>query len=306
MSPKIDLPVVLTSSSSVLLTSLPLTHKHFFILPTQLSPPFAFRTSPRYPSPLDPQRHPTTQPATTITIIMGVFGEKHTSLTREQKRQLIHQADTHKLRPTEVCDWVLATWGLRIARVTVYSILHKQRASLMAGHKDLYQSMQNSLNGLQQSAPASSTNTHNSDEACLERNKATGRISKSTSTSRSTGKRARSASSSPRDSSVASDLSSTVPVSYEAPTGEGKKKNLTQLELIMSPPSSPPFLGALSRQLQSHRADKQSMYLPLVLFSTFGKSQSAKLREITLNSESVTDNNAAGHRAVLQSYSILC
>ncbi|KAG0048002.1 hypothetical protein BGZ83_007061 [Gryganskiella cystojenkinii] len=76
---------------------------------------------------------------------MGVFGEKHTSLTREQKRQLIHQADTHKLRPTEVCDWVQATWGLRIARVTVYSILHKQRASLMAGHKDLYQSMQNSL-----------------------------------------------------------------------------------------------------------------------------------------------------------------
>ncbi|GJJ78620.1 hypothetical protein EMPS_10979 [Entomortierella parvispora] len=76
---------------------------------------------------------------------MGVFGEKHTSLTREQKRQLIHQADTHKLRPTEVCDWVQATWGLRIARVTVYSILHKQRASLMAGHKDLYQTMQNSL-----------------------------------------------------------------------------------------------------------------------------------------------------------------
>ncbi|KAF9101691.1 hypothetical protein BGX27_011379 [Mortierella sp. AM989] len=74
---------------------------------------------------------------------MGVFGEKHTSLTREQKRQLIHQADTHKLRPTEVCDWVLATWGLRIARVTVYSILHKQRASLMAGHKDLYNSIQN-------------------------------------------------------------------------------------------------------------------------------------------------------------------
>ncbi|KAF9438721.1 hypothetical protein BGZ76_005453 [Entomortierella beljakovae] len=78
---------------------------------------------------------------------MGVCGEKHTSLTREQKRQLIHQADTHKLRPTEVCDWVQATWGLRIARVTVYSILHKQRASLMAGHKDLYQTMQNSLNG---------------------------------------------------------------------------------------------------------------------------------------------------------------
>ncbi|KAF8970012.1 hypothetical protein BGZ46_010596 [Entomortierella lignicola] len=77
---------------------------------------------------------------------MGVFGEKHTSLTREQKRQLIHQADTHKLRPTEVCDWVLSTWGLRIARVTVYSILHKQRASLMAGHKDLYNSIHNGHN----------------------------------------------------------------------------------------------------------------------------------------------------------------
>ncbi|KAG0334625.1 hypothetical protein BG000_008190, partial [Podila horticola] len=65
---------------------------------------------------------------------MGVFGEKHTSLTREQKRQLIYQADTQKLRPTEVCAWVMATWGLRIARVTVYSILHKQRASLMEGY----------------------------------------------------------------------------------------------------------------------------------------------------------------------------
>ncbi|KAF9167387.1 hypothetical protein BGX21_011585 [Mortierella sp. AD011] len=78
---------------------------------------------------------------------MGVFGEKHTSLTREQKRQLIRQADAHKLRPTEVCDWVLATWGLRIARVTVYSILHKQRASLMAGHKDLYSAMQGGHSG---------------------------------------------------------------------------------------------------------------------------------------------------------------
>ncbi|KAF9112301.1 hypothetical protein BGX27_003660 [Mortierella sp. AM989] len=90
---------------------------------------------------------------------MGVCGEKHTSLTREQKRQLIHQADTHKLRPTEVCDWVQATWGLRIARVTVYSILHKQRASLMAGHKDLYQTMQNSLNGLTDSQSLSKSNT---------------------------------------------------------------------------------------------------------------------------------------------------
>ncbi|KAG9327004.1 hypothetical protein KVV02_006481, partial [Mortierella alpina] len=105
---------------------------------------------------------------------MGVFGEKHTSLTREQKRQLIHQADTHKLRPTEVCDWVLATWGLRIARVTVYSILHKQRASLMAGHKDLYQSMQ-SRSGTSDSF----TNPHASiDDACLDRNADTGRVTK--------------------------------------------------------------------------------------------------------------------------------
>ncbi|KAF9162695.1 hypothetical protein DFQ26_003300 [Actinomortierella ambigua] len=89
---------------------------------------------------------------------MGVFGEKHTSLTREQKRQLIHQADTHKLRPTEVCDWVLQTWGLRIARVTVYSILHKQRASLMAGHRDLYQSMQK--------LSASSLSSSSHDQAC--------------------------------------------------------------------------------------------------------------------------------------------
>lgn len=116
---------------------------------------------------------------------MGVFGEKHTSLTREQKRQLIHQADTHKLRPTEVCDWVQATWGLRIARVTVYSILHKQRASLMAGHKDLYQTVQNSLTGLTGSSSTStdaagqiSTNTHASAEDCLDRNKETGRVNK--------------------------------------------------------------------------------------------------------------------------------
>ncbi|KAF9127162.1 hypothetical protein BG015_004581, partial [Linnemannia schmuckeri] len=119
---------------------------------------------------------------------MGVFGEKHTSLTREQKRQLIHQADTHKLRPTEVCDWVQATWGLRIARVTVYSILHKQRASLMAGHKDLYQTVQNSLTGLTGSSSSTtvtdatgqpiSTNTHASAENCLDRNKETGRVNK--------------------------------------------------------------------------------------------------------------------------------
>ncbi|KAG0270852.1 hypothetical protein BGZ95_001431 [Linnemannia exigua] len=116
---------------------------------------------------------------------MGVFGEKHTSLTREQKRQLIHQADTHKLRPTEVCDWVQATWGLRIARVTVYSILHKQRASLMAGHKDLYQTVQNSLGGLTGSNSSSSdagqqnsTNTFASAEDCLDRNKETGRVNK--------------------------------------------------------------------------------------------------------------------------------
>ncbi|KAF9988245.1 hypothetical protein BGZ65_009942 [Modicella reniformis] len=105
---------------------------------------------------------------------MGVFGEKHTSLTREQKRQLIYQADTHKLRPTEVCDWVLATWGLRIARVTVYSILHKQRASLMAGHKDLYQSLHNNSG-----SSSSFTNTNQSaEDACLELNKGTGRINK--------------------------------------------------------------------------------------------------------------------------------
>ncbi|KAG0373335.1 hypothetical protein BGX24_011831 [Mortierella sp. AD032] len=115
---------------------------------------------------------------------MGVFGEKHTSLTREQKRQLIHQADTHKLRPTEVCDWVQATWGLRIARVTVYSILHKQRASLMAGHKDLYQTVQNSLGGLTGSNSSSDagqqnlTNTFASAEDCLDRNKETGRVNK--------------------------------------------------------------------------------------------------------------------------------
>ncbi|KAG0003259.1 hypothetical protein BGZ79_001298 [Entomortierella chlamydospora] len=107
---------------------------------------------------------------------MGVCGEKHTSLTREQKRQLIHQADTHKLRPTEVCDWVQATWGLRIARVTVYSILHKQRASLMAGHKDLYQTMQNSLNG-SSSDPQSLTDS-NTDVSGQKGNKDSGRVNK--------------------------------------------------------------------------------------------------------------------------------
>ncbi|KAG0203943.1 hypothetical protein BGX28_003945 [Mortierella sp. GBA30] len=124
---------------------------------------------------------------------MGVFGEKHTSLTREQKRQLIYQADTHKLRPTEVCDWVLATWGLRIARVTVYSILHKQRASLMAGHKDLYQSIQNSTSGSASSSPSSVafTNLNSSaEDSCLDRDKNSGRVSKyrvSAGSKRSTG-----------------------------------------------------------------------------------------------------------------------
>ncbi|KAF9143777.1 hypothetical protein BG015_000303, partial [Linnemannia schmuckeri] len=153
---------------------------------------------------------------------MGVFGEKHTSLTREQKRQLIHQADTHKLRPTEVCDWVLATWGLRIARVTVYSILHKQRASLMAGHKDLYQSMQNSVQALQQSSSnasssSSSTNTYlTAEDGCLERDPTTGRINKYQTTATAAGKRARSTSSSARSSSVMPDFSSMPPV----PSGE--------------------------------------------------------------------------------------
>lgn len=153
---------------------------------------------------------------------MGVFGEKHTSLTREQKRQLIHQADTHKLRPTEVCDWVLATWGLRIARVTVYSILHKQRASLMAGHKDLYQSMQNSVQALQQSSslnasssPSSTISYSTAEDACLERDPTTGRINKYQTTA--AGKRARSTSSSARSSSVMPDFSSMPTV----PSGEG-------------------------------------------------------------------------------------
>ncbi|KAF9428610.1 hypothetical protein BGZ94_001774 [Podila epigama] len=121
---------------------------------------------------------------------MGVYGEKHTSLTREQKRQLIHHADTHKLRPTEVCDWVLATWGLRIARVTVYSILHKQRASLMAGHRDLYNSMQNSINGAIAAASGSTSfatssrsSTSTDTDACLDPSKSSGRISKATARS---------------------------------------------------------------------------------------------------------------------------
>ncbi|KAF9959606.1 hypothetical protein BGZ70_008801 [Mortierella alpina] len=108
---------------------------------------------------------------------MGVFGEKHTSLTREQKRQLIHQADTHKLRPTEVCDWVQATWGLRIARVTVYSILHKQRASLMAGVNGLSSSTSVISGADAKSTSSSSTLTAASDE-CLERNKESGRVNK--------------------------------------------------------------------------------------------------------------------------------
>ncbi|KAG9322001.1 hypothetical protein KVV02_008164 [Mortierella alpina] len=108
---------------------------------------------------------------------MGVFGEKHTSLTREQKRQLIHQADTHKLRPTEVCDWVQATWGLRIARVTVYSILHKQRASLMAGVNGLSSSTSIISGADAKSTSLSSTHTAASDE-CLERNRESGRVNK--------------------------------------------------------------------------------------------------------------------------------
>ncbi|KAF9146771.1 hypothetical protein BGX30_009553 [Mortierella sp. GBA39] len=168
---------------------------------------------------------------------MGVFGEKHTSLTREQKRQLIHQADTHKLRPTEVCDWVLATWGLRIARVTVYSILHKQRASLMAGHKDLYQSMQNSVQALQQSSSnasssSSSTNTYSATEACLERDPTTRRINKYQTTA-AAGKRARSAtSSSARSSSMTPDFSS-MPL---IPSGEGARWE-GQLKRVREPAS---------------------------------------------------------------------
>ena len=149
---------------------------------------------------------------------MGVFGEKHTSLTREQKRQLIHHADAHKLRPTEVCDWVWATWGLRIARVTVYSILHKQRASLMAGRKDLYQSMHNSTNGLQcfsesaSSSPSSFTNINlSSMDECLERDMSTGRVTKQ----RANNKLARSA------SNGVSDLSSAVNFNFNS-SGESK------------------------------------------------------------------------------------
>ncbi|KAG0015494.1 hypothetical protein BGZ80_009827 [Entomortierella chlamydospora] len=131
---------------------------------------------------------------------MGVFGEKHTSLTREQKRQLIRQADAHKLRPTEVCDWVLATWGLRIARVTVYSILHKQRASLMAGHKDLYSAMQGGHSG----------------DACNGQ-----------STKYRTSKRARSANSGARGDSVGCDLPSTSHVG-EGARWEGQLKRVRE------------------------------------------------------------------------------
>ncbi|KAG0373387.1 hypothetical protein BGX24_011761 [Mortierella sp. AD032] len=164
---------------------------------------------------------------------MGVFGEKHTSLTREQKRQLIHQADTHKLRPTEVCDWVLATWGLRIARVTVYSILHKQRASLMAGHKDLYQSMQNSVQALQQQSSSTSTNTClTTEDACLERDPTTGRINKYQANTAAAGKRTQSTSSSARSASVMTDFSSMPPV----PSGEGARWE-GQLKRVREPAS---------------------------------------------------------------------
>ncbi|KAF9904338.1 hypothetical protein BX616_001342, partial [Lobosporangium transversale] len=162
---------------------------------------------------------------------MGVFGEKHTSLTREQKRQLIRQADTYKLRPTEVCDWVQATWGLRIARVTVYSILHKQRASLMAGHKDLYQSIHKDSNSGASTAASSSsknpsfTNTYSSSQdACLEANKDSGRVNKY----RTSGKRSRSSSAN-ASSSVASDLSQ--PDNYTASEGtrwEGQLKRVRE------------------------------------------------------------------------------
>ncbi|KAG0037881.1 hypothetical protein BGZ82_001642 [Podila clonocystis] len=158
---------------------------------------------------------------------MGVFGEKHTSLTREQKRQLINHADTHKLRPTEVCDWVLATWGLRIARVTVYSILHKQRASLMAGHRDLYQTMQNSINGAIAAASGSGygsssfTNTQaTSEDSCLDPSKATGRVTKGRS-----GKHAR---------STSSDLPS-LPTMETSP-GEGARWE-GQLKRVREPAS---------------------------------------------------------------------
>ncbi|KAF9305549.1 hypothetical protein BGZ74_009801 [Mortierella antarctica] len=158
---------------------------------------------------------------------MGVFGEKHTSLTREQKRQLINHADTHKLRPTEVCDWVLATWGLRIARVTVYSILHKQRASLMAGHRDLYQTMQNSINGAIAAASGSGygsssfTNTQaTSQDSCLDPSKSSGRVTKGRS-----GKRAR---------SISSDLPSLPPM--ESSPGEGARWE-GQLKRVREPAS---------------------------------------------------------------------
>ncbi|KAF9315367.1 hypothetical protein BG003_003116 [Podila horticola] len=158
---------------------------------------------------------------------MGVFGEKHTSLTREQKRQLINHADTHKLRPTEVCDWVLATWGLRIARVTVYSILHKQRASLMAGHRDLYQTMQNSINGAIAAASGSSygsssfTNTQaTSEDSCLDPSKSSGRVAKGRA-----GKRARSNS---------SDLPTLPPM--ESSPGEGARWE-GQLKRVREPAS---------------------------------------------------------------------
>ncbi|KAF9914592.1 hypothetical protein BX616_007961 [Lobosporangium transversale] len=170
---------------------------------------------------------------------MGVFGEKHTSLTREQKRQLIHQADTYKLRPTEVCDWVQATWGLRIARVTVYSILHKQRASLMAGHKDLYQNIQSTQNGSSQMTDAHSTNTHSANDSCLSVNKETGRVNKyRASPNKNKNKNKDSSNDSntkcSRSSSVMSDGSSTA--SSLDGTGEGARWE-GQLKRVREPAS---------------------------------------------------------------------
>ncbi|KAG0232295.1 hypothetical protein BGW42_008261 [Actinomortierella wolfii] len=174
---------------------------------------------------------------------MGVFGEKHTSLTREQKRQLIHQADTHKLRPTEVCDWVLQTWGLRIARVTVYSILHKQRASLMAGHKDLYQSMQKSLSSSSSSTSASTKSPADqpSSDAQMKRcrKNSQGRITKrSPSASPRTNHRRNSSVSS--SSGYQSCSSSPAPTDLTfASTSDSNGSSSHGLSHLALPPSSP-------------------------------------------------------------------
>ncbi|KAG0236759.1 hypothetical protein BGW41_000350 [Actinomortierella wolfii] len=174
---------------------------------------------------------------------MGVFGEKHTSLTREQKRQLIHQADTHKLRPTEVCDWVLQTWGLRIARVTVYSILHKQRASLMAGHKDLYQSMQKSLSSSSSSTSASTKSPADqaSSDAQMKRcrKNSQGRITKrSPSASPRTNHRRNSSVSS--SSGYQSCSSSPAPADLTfASTSDSNGSSSHGLSHLALPPSSP-------------------------------------------------------------------